>query len=199
MIIILILLCYFIGSIPFGYVIVKLISHIDIRTVGSGNIGATNAGRVLGKWGFITVFILDFLKGFIPVLLVRMYYGEKSYVLLLVALAIILGHMYTIFLKFKGGKGVATGLGIFTAISPLATLIGIIIFAIVALLSKMVSLSSILASIGIAIYLWISNSWIDLNITVTIIVIFIVYKHKENIKRICQGKENKIGVRIDKS
>ena len=198
MIFLLILLCYFIGSIPFGYIIVKLISHIDIRTVGSGNIGATNAGRVLGKWGFITVFILDFLKGFIPLFLIKNYYGE-NYVLLLAALFIILGHMFTIFLKFKGGKGVATGLGIFTAIDPLATLIGIIIFAIAALLSKMVSFSSILASIGVAAYLWISNRWTALNVIVTVIVLLIIYRHKENIKRICQGKENKIGVRIDKS
>ena len=198
MTILLILLCYFIGSIPFGYVIVKLFSHIDIRTVGSGNIGATNAGRVLGKWGFITVFILDFLKGFIPIFLIKNYY-EEGYVLLLSALFIILGHVFTIFLKFKGGKGVATGLGIFTAIDPLATLIGIIIFAIAALISKMVSFSSILASIGIATYLWISNRWTALNVIVTVIVLLIIYRHKENIKRIYHGKENKIGVRIDKS
>jgi glycerol-3-phosphate acyltransferase PlsY len=120
-------------------------------------------------------------------------------VLLLAALFIILGHMFTIFLKFKGGKGVATGLGIFTAIDPLATLIGIMIFATSALLSKMVSLSSILAAIGIAAYLWIFNSWTALNAIVTVIVLLIIYRHKENIKRICQGKENKIGVRIDKS
>lgn len=193
-----ILLCYFIGSIPFGYIIVKAFAHIDIRTVGSGNIGATNAGRVLGKWGFVAVFLLDFLKGFIPVLFFRLFYGE-SYVLLFISIAIILGHIYTIFLKFKGGKGVATGLGIFAALDPVATLLGAIVFGIVAFFSRMVSLSSMIASLCIAIYLWLFNNWMALNVTVTIIVFFIIYRHKENIRRILQGKEHKIGVRIDRS
>jgi glycerol-3-phosphate acyltransferase PlsY len=199
MIILFIFLAYIIGSIPFGYILVRCIAHVDIRTVGSGNIGATNAGRVLGKWGFISVFILDFLKGFVPIYLVKIFYGAENYFLPLVALAVTLGHMFTIFLKFKGGKGVATGLGIFTAIDPVATLVGILIFAITAFISKMVSLSSIIASISIAIYIWVYGSLFFLKITVTIIVLLIIYRHKDNIKRICQGKENKIGVRIDKS
>lgn len=198
MTIFLILLFYLIGSIPFGYIIVKLFAHVDIRAVGSGNIGATNVGRVLGKWGFIVVFVLDFLKGYVPIKIIYIYYGE-SYLLLLIAFSIILGHMFTIFLKFKGGKGVATGLGIFAALDPFATILGVIVFGLVALVSKMVSLSSIIASISITIYLWIFNSWIPLNITVTIIVLFIIYRHKDNIRRICQGRENKIGTRVDRS
>lgn len=198
MTIFLVLLCYIVGSIPFGYITVKLFAHIDIRTVGSGNIGATNAGRVLGKWGFLVVFVLDFLKGYVPIKIIHIYYGE-SYLLLLVAFSIILGHMFTIFLKFKGGKGVATGLGIFAALDPFATLIGVIVFGFVVILSKMVSLSSIIASVGIAVYLWMFSNWIPLNLTVTIIVLLIIYRHKDNIIRICHGTENKIGVRIDRS
>ena len=93
----------------------------------------------------------------------------------------------------------ATGLGIFAALDPVATLLGAIIFGVVAFLSKMVSLSSIIASFCIAIYLWVFNSWMALNLTISIIVLFIIYRHKENIRRILQGKEHKIGVRVDKS
>jgi glycerol-3-phosphate acyltransferase PlsY len=195
--IIIILLCYLIGSIPFGYIAGRLFKGIDIRSVGSGNIGATNVGRILGIRGFISVFLLDLLKGFIPVIIIKNYYPRDIF-LLLVALFIIIGHMYTIFLKFKGGKGVATTIGVFLALEPAGTFVALIVFLLTALVSKFVSLSSILAAISLAIYIWFVSNWLSLQIIATIVVIFIIYKHKENIKRIINGTENKIGVRVDK-
>ena len=115
--ILLVIAAYFIGSIPFAYIIVKLVKKIDIRTVGSGNAGATNAARVLGKWGFISVFLLDAFKGFLPVFISRHYYGE-SIITLVVAAVVVLGHTYTVFLGFKGVKGLATGAGVFLALAP---------------------------------------------------------------------------------
>lgn len=196
--IIILLLCYLIGSIPFGFIVVKLLKGIDIRTVGSGNIGATNVGRVLGKWGFISIFLLDLLKGFVPIIIVKRYYPE-SILLLLAVLFVIIGHMYSIFLKFKGGKGVATSIGVFLALEPVAILLALVVFFIVAVFSKYVSLSSICAAISLAISIWFLSDWLYLQILTLVIVIFIIYKHSGNIKRIIKGTESKIGVGIDKS
>ncbi|MDY6820783.1 MAG: glycerol-3-phosphate 1-O-acyltransferase PlsY [Deferribacterota bacterium] len=190
------LLCYLIGSIPFGYLIVKFFKGVDIRNVGSGNIGATNVGRLLGKKGFILVFLLDFLKGFLPIYLLSHYYPE-SYLLLISAMLVIFGHMFSLFLKFKGGKGVATSLGVFLALAPVGIILAVFVFLLVILLSKMVSLSSILSAFSAALFLWLTNPWFELNITVSIIVLFIIIRHKDNIKRIVKGEEHKIGVRID--
>ena len=131
--ILLIIAAYFIGSIPFAYIIVKLVKKIDIRTVGSGNAGATNAARVLGKWGFISVFLLDALKGFLPVFISLHYYGQTM-ITLIVAAVVVLGHTYTVFLGFKGGKGVATGAGVFCLMSnwfALKVLTAVIVFFVI--------------------------------------------------------------------
>lgn len=188
--ILLIIAAYFIGSIPFAYIIVKLVKKIDIRTVGSGNAGATNAARVLGKWGFISVFLLDALKGFLPVFISLHYYGQTM-ITLIVAAVVVLGHTYTVFLGFKGGKGVATGAGVFLALAPAEIGIGLVVFVIVFLATKMVSAGSILASITLLIAVCLMSNWFALKVLTAVIVFFVIFKHRSNIVRIIKGEENK--------
>lgn len=188
--ILLIIATYFIGSIPFAYIIVKLVKKIDIRTVGSGNAGATNAARVLGKWGFISVFLLDALKGFLPVFISLHYYGQTM-ITLIVAAVVVLGHTYTVFLGFKGGKGVATGAGVFLALAPAEIGIGLVVFIIVFLATKMVSAGSILASITLLIAVCLMSNWFALKVLTAVIVFFVIFKHRSNIVRIIKGEENK--------
>lgn len=188
--ILLIIAAYFIGSIPFAYIIVKLVKKIDIRTVGSGNAGATNAARVLGKWGFISVFLLDALKGFLPVFISLHYYGQTM-ITLIVAAVVVLGHTYTVFLGFKGGKGVATGAGVFLALAPAEIGIGLVVFIIVFFATKMVSAGSILASITLLIAVCLMSNWFALKVLTAVIVFFVIFKHRSNIVRIIKGEENK--------
>ena len=188
--ILLIIAAYFIGAIPFAYIIVKLVKKIDIRTVGSGNAGATNAARVLGKWGFISVFLLDALKGFLPVFISLHYYGQTM-ITLIVAAVVVLGHTYTVFVGFKGGKGVATGAGVFLALAPAEIGIGLVVFIIVFLATKMVSAGSILASITLLIAVCLMSNWFALKVLTAVIVFFVIFKHRSNIVRIIKGEENK--------
>lgn len=195
--ILILIFCYLIGSIPFAYVVVKLVKGIDIRQVGSGNVGATNVGRVIGKWGFISVFLLDMLKGLIPLLIINYYFPNDPLLLVLSATALILGHTYTIFLKFKGGKGVATAVGIFGALAPINLLIAAIAFGLAVLIFKMVSLGSILAAVILGISILFMDVSIHLKVFTIIIGVFVIFKHRENIKRIINGTESKIGEKVN--
>lgn len=189
-IILLILLAYFLGSIPFAYIIVRLVKGVDIRTVGSGNAGATNAARVMGKWGFISVFILDLLKGFIPTFIAMSSFGH-TWVPLVVGLAAVLGHTYTVFLRFKGGKGVATAAGVFIALSPVAASIALVVFLIVFFITRMVSAGSIMASIALFVAVIFLSDWLILKAFTGILAAFVIFKHRTNIGRIIRGQENK--------
>ena len=186
---ILCLLAYLCGSIPFGMLISKT-QNIDIREHGSGNIGATNVTRVIGKkLGFITL-IGDVLKGWIIVFLASQWF-EKPILIALAGFVVFFGHLYSIFLRFKGGKGVATGLGIFSFIMPLPTLFSSGIFILSLKLSGYVSLSSILAAISLpilGIFFKIPLPYIYL---ASIVGLFTLQKHHENIIRIVQGTEAK--------
>ena len=186
------ILCYNLGSIPTAFILAKKLKGVDIRTVGSGNVGASNAGRVLGKFGFITVLIIDTLKGFIPAFLLLRWYGETDYALI-GGIAVILGHTFTIFLDFKGGKGVATGLGVFLALAPLSTLIAAIVFGILLLAFRMISVSSMGAAVTLAIANWYIYDWLNLKYFTLIVVILIINLHRSNITRIMDGTENKVG------
>lgn len=183
---------YLIGSIPTAYIIVKLVKKIDIRTVGSGNAGATNAARVLGKWGFISVFTIDLLKGFLPTYL--LYYisaFESKEIALIMGIVLVLGHTYTVFLGFRGGKGVATGAGVFLALAPIEMGIAFAVFIITFLVTRMVSAGSILGSLALLISVLIMSDWFALKVMTAIVVLFVIFKHRSNIVRIFQGKENK--------
>lgn len=192
MIVAVIIACYLIGSIPTAYIVVKKIKGIDIRTVGSGNVGASNASRVLGKWGFVGVLTADALKGLVPVLVLKSVYGHSDYVLL-GAVAVILGHTFTIFLNFKGGKGVATGLGVFIALAPVSTLFAAVAFGIVIYAFRMISLSSITAAIVIAVSVWFTSGWDHLRYFTLVVAALVIFLHKSNIGRILNGTENKVG------
>ena len=186
---ILCLLAYLCGSIPFGMLISKT-QNIDIREHGSGNIGATNVTRIIGKkLGFITL-IGDVLKGWVIVFLASQWF-EKPIFIALAGFMVFFGHLYSIFLRFKGGKGVATGLGIFSFIMPLPTLFSSGIFILSLKLSGYVSLSSILAAISLpilGIFFKIPLPYIYL---ASIVGLFTLQKHHENIIRIVQGTEAK--------
>lgn len=195
---IILIIAYLLGSIPTSYLIGRILKKIDIRKFGSGNIGATNAFRVLGvKVGILTL-IIDVAKGFFAIQLGKyILENPDDLILIFIGLAVILGHIFTIFLKFKGGKGVATSAGVFIALIPIPVFITLVVFILTVLISKYVSLGSLLAALTLFItelIININNSFaeIEILILIFIITVFIIIRHRENIKRILKGNENKI-------
>ena len=190
----LILFAYFMGSIPTGVVLTKGFSKVDIRTQGSRNIGATNVYRTAGKKLGVLALIGDILKGVIPVVLAR---GtlESHFWIGAVALVAFLGHIYPIFLKFKGGKGVATGLGIFLALSPLPTLLAVIVFVLVVFRWRYISLGSLTASAAVVVFLALLDPHKIYIPFAFIVAALIFYRHRENLERLMEGRENKFGVK----
>ena len=179
--------CYLLGSIPFGYILTKIILKKDIREIGSGNIGATNALRTGNKLlGYITL-ILDILKAVIPLLYLKFYYLDYIY---LGSLCAFIGHVFPVWLKFKGGKGVATYLGILFCINYLLGLVFITIWIIIFLIFKYSSLSSILATLSIPIFhfFYLNN---DNYYFFIILFILIFYTHRQNVKRLINNTESK--------
>ena len=180
------LVSYLFGSIPFGYLFTKILLKKDIRSVGSGNIGATNVLRTGNKsLGYLTL-ILDIAKAVVPVIYIKFNYPDLVYIS---ALCAFLGHLFPIWLKFKGGKGVATFVGILISINIYYVLVFGIVWTLTFLISKYSSLSSLFASISIPIYLIIIN---QSNIIFFIIMfVLIFYTHRENIKRLINKEETK--------
>lgn len=186
---------YILGALPNGVWIGEYFKGIDIREHGSKNSGATNAYRVLGPKYGIMVLVADALKGFLPPFIANKFGVEGNYLLLIGMIAII-GHTLSFFLKFKGGKGVATSLGVFLFLIPKVTVTLFIIFVVVVAITKYISLGSIIASIMLPIltYFYSIGNGIDklpLLIMTTLIGAFVVYKHKSNIGRLLNGTENK--------
>ena len=180
-------ICYFIGSIPFGFILTKIFLKKDIRDIGSGNIGATNALRTGNKFiGYATLFF-DIIKAVIPVIYIKINFPEFLYI---ASLSAFLGHVFPIWLKFKGGKGVATYVGILFAINIYLGFVFIISWLITFGLSKFSSLSSLVASVSIPIYLLILAQF-DQVIFFTIMFILIFFTHRENIKRLINKEETK--------
>lgn len=183
------LLAYLIGSVPFGLLIAKTKGK-DIRTLGSGNIGATNVLRCLGKPLGITCFILDVLKGFLPAFLFPMLGKIDPSFGILFGAAAILGHNFPVFLKFKGGKGVATSAGVLLGVAPLAVGIGILCWAIVFFISGYVSLGSVIAAVIVALVGWLRYD-ITTAIALTLLGALAIWRHRSNIRRLLDGTENK--------
>lgn len=184
------LAAYLIGSIPFGYLIGKM-RGVDVRTVGSKNIGATNVYRTVGhKWGFLA-FFCDFLKGLAPTLLARSEYGMCNLVVC-VGLACVVGHTLTVFMKFRGGKGVATAFGMMMALIPVPALCAFAVFVVTVWLSHYISLGSILAATVLGVLVWVFPCILSMRIIATLIGVFVIVKHKSNIQRLLKGCENKI-------
>lgn len=185
----LILIAYLLGSIPNALWIGLLFCKIDIREYGSGNVGSTNAARVLGyKYGLLTL-VLDVLKSMIPVYFALSY--NNDIFLIAVASAAIFGHSYSIFLKFKGGKSVATALGVMVIIFPKAIPILLIVFLLVFFITKYVSLASILAAFSLPIVVFFIYHNNIYNIFCIIIALLVIYRHKSNINNLLNGKEAK--------
>ena len=190
------LAAYLIGGIPFGDLIGRL-RGVDVRTVGSKNIGATNVFRTVGKkWGLLA-FFCDVMKGFLPTLLAQ-HFVAVPHLPLCVAIACVVGHMLTPYMKFKGGKGVATAFGALIALMPATVGIAFALFAIVFACSHYISLGSCVAATSLAAMVWIpfldhaGYNDLPLCILVTLIAAFIVWKHRSNIGRLVRGTENKI-------
>ncbi len=189
------IIAYLIGSIPTGYLIVKIKTSQDIRTIGSGSTGATNVKRVLGKKWFFIVMFLDAIKGALPVLLSYYFVTKYSSIGLapvLSAIAVIIGHSKPLFLNFKGGKSVASGVGTILALSFPTGIIVAIIWAIIAYISKYVSLASIIAIWFSPLLMYIFNQPIAYIIYCILGAIYITYLHRENIIRLKNGCENKV-------
>ena len=193
--ILLILLGYLYGSIPFALVIGKVFYNTDVRESGSGNLGGTNAGRVLGKKAGISVIVLDALKAVIIFYLssyLSLKFNLNPDIRYIAGLACIFGHCYPIFAEFRGGKAVSTSLGYFLCIEPLYAVVAIVVFLLVLKISKYVSLSSIsTALIVLCITPFLAVS-ITAKLCMLIAVILLVYRHKDNIKRIKNHTESKI-------
>ena len=178
---------YLMGSIPFGFILTKIFLKKDIREIGSGNIGATNALRTGNKLVGYSTLILDIVKAIIPVIYVKMNYPELIYI---ASLCVFLGHVFPIWLKFNGGKGVATYVGILFSINILLGLIFVISWGVIFLISRYSSLSSIIGSLSVPLYLFITTEKSSVIFFVTMFVL-IFFTHRENIIRLKNKEESK--------
>ena len=193
MIVVLMIVAYILGSIPNALWIGKVFKGIDVREHGSKNTGSTNAARVLGaKLGILTL-ILDISKGAIPTLIATMLL-DSSISVILVGICAILGHSFSIFMKFKGGKAVATTVGVFIVLVPGAILLAAVIFFLVFGITRYVSLSSMIGAISLPIWIMIFYKNIPLTIFGIIIAILIIVRHKSNIQRLLNGTESKFSI-----
>jgi glycerol-3-phosphate acyltransferase PlsY len=184
---------YLCGSIPFAYIIEKGIKKIDLRSVGSKNIGTANVFRTAGAGAGIMTVVADILKGLIPVFFAALVDNSFFY-LTVVGSCAILGHMYTIFLNFKGGKGVATGLGVFFVLMPLPSLMALCVFSLIFIFSGYVSLGSIVASISFPVTSYFLGYSMEAVLSGFLMAILIICKHKENINRLKTGCEYKFRI-----
>lgn len=187
---IVILSAYLVGSISFSVLIGKLLKGIDIRDYGSGNAGTTNTLRVLGKGPAVLVLVGDALKGIASVA-IGLYFGNINYAVL-AGLAAILGHTYPVFFGFKGGRGVATGLGVIIMLTPYVSLIALGIFITIVITTRYVSLGSILGALSVPINMYIFHKPFPVFLLGIIAASFVIIRHRVNMVRLFQGKENKI-------
>jgi glycerol-3-phosphate acyltransferase PlsY len=199
-----VLIAYLLGSIPTGFLVAKA-RGVDIRTAGSGNIGATNVFRIVGKWAGILVLLADAAKGWLAVFVVAKliagcFYSAASpqaleWFAICAGIAAILGHNYTCWLHFKGGKGIATSAGVLVALVPVPLLISLGVWIVVFGLSRYVSLASISAAFVLPFASWAFAESLTLIVITAALAVLAIYKHKGNIKRLINGTENRITIR----
>jgi glycerol-3-phosphate acyltransferase PlsY len=194
-----VVLSYLLGSTPTAYIFAKAVMGLDIREHGSGNVGATNVARIMGKRVGMAVFILDFLKGMLSVTVIPVFLAgilsvsqppELTYILS--GTAAIVGHIWTIFLKFKGGKGVSTTAGVIAGIHPIIMLGGLVVWVIIFAIWKYVSVASIAAAISLPILAVVMAQDTAFVVFCCVVCLLGVYSHRANIRRLIQGQETKI-------
>jgi len=180
---------YFLGAIPFGYLIPRYRYRMDVRTKGSGNVGATNVLRVVGVLPGIIVLVLDALKGYISVNLTQAFSPQYIY---LSGLMAIIGHCWPVYLKFKGGKGVATTIGVLLGLNFMYFIYLIVIFLIVFAFTRIVSLSSLISVLSFPLIVYSRGKDVEAVPMLILYTVIIIYRHRENIKRLLQGEEKRI-------
>ncbi|MFN2499505.1 MAG: glycerol-3-phosphate 1-O-acyltransferase PlsY [Pyrinomonadaceae bacterium] len=198
-----IVVAYLLGSIPFGYLIVRTTRGADVRETGSGGTGATNVSRSAGKFAGVLTLLLDALKGAAAIAVARLLLGvsafsaNASWWIAVAAVAVLIGHIFPMWLGFRGGKGVATGVGVFLILSPLSVVAAAIVFFVIVLLTRYVSLGSIVAAIAVPIVILIDNSFTPdrdfqpVLFAAIACAALIVFAHRANIGRLFRGTESK--------
>jgi glycerol-3-phosphate acyltransferase PlsY len=207
--IIFVLIAYLLGSIPFGFLLIKYVftEGEDVRLMGSGGIGATNVTRRAGIKAGLLTYVFDVAKGFAAVMLMRQVEPDNYFWIGAAAVAAITGHIFPLFLKFRGGKGVATGVGVYLALAPYSVLITLVVWVVIVYFTRYVSLGSIIATAAVPLWTWLCyglllrDSSQHAHLPALIIIALagcalIVAKHHENISRLIRGNENKFGTRV---
>ena len=187
---------YILGSIPFGYILVRIFTGEDVRSSGSGNIGATNVARKSPALGIATL-LLDAAKGLAAVLLARAFFDgpHQSLIMTLAAFFAVFGHMFPVWLKFHGGKGVATSLGAFILLTPKSILCMVVLFLLIVVAFRYISLGSVVVAIAFPILAWAFHEYTDSRqlILIALISALVIWKHRQNIGRLFAGTETKLG------
>ena len=184
------LFCYVLGAIPNGLIFGKLIWKKDLRQYGSHNIGATNAWRVIGAKAGILIFLLDFLKGAVSVMLAKIIFDD-ALIMVVAGLMAIIGHSFSVFLKLRGGKGVATGLGVIAMMMPKVTATVFLLWLIIFAVTRYVSVASIAAAAMTPILAYVFDEPAEYILLGLAAAVFIIFRHKENISRLKKGRENR--------
>ncbi|HLI22141.1 MAG TPA: glycerol-3-phosphate 1-O-acyltransferase PlsY [Stellaceae bacterium] len=185
-------LAYFCGSIPFGLIFTRLAGHGDIRNIGSGNIGATNVLRTGNKKLAAIVFVCDFIKGFVPVFIAWRFGAEAAAA---AAVGAPLGHIFPVWLGFKGGKGVATGGGVLVAYCWPIALLAVLVWLVMAIVFRYSSLAAVTAAIAVPVYAWLMRPPGISPIAITVIALVVIWRHRSNLVRLIRSEEDKIGPR----
>jgi acyl phosphate:glycerol-3-phosphate acyltransferase len=187
---------YLIGAIPTSYVAGKVTKGLDLRQHGSGNLGATNAFRVLGWRVAVPVFVVDILKGWFPTAVFPLFDGAAgSGWALVYGAAAIVGHVFSIYVGFKGGKGVATGAGVFLALAPLAVLVGLAVWVSLVILTRIVSVASIVAAAVLPLAVLSTRGGDMVFLLSVVLALFVIYMHRANIGRLVRGEEHRFRAR----
>ncbi len=186
-----IVIAYLVGAIPFGYLLVRLTTGRDVRALGSGNIGATNVLRTTGRWLAIIVLLLDIAKGFFAVWCAQVLSGGSPLTMSAAALAVMAGHAFPVFLKFRGGKAMASCIGAFLCLAPVAMVVALAVFVLVVARSRYISLGSMSAAATLPVAVWLAGHppWAE-TAAAAIAGAFIIWRHRENIARLRAGTEN---------
>ena len=191
-------IAYLLGSVPFGYLLVRFFRKEDIRTTGSGNIGATNVVRSGAKGLGVATLVLDLLKAFIAVIIAKQIAPGNSDLAAAAGVVAVMGHIFPVWLRFKGGKGVASALGVFLALSPPTAACALFVFLVIAFTTRYISLASVLGAASVPFFAWhFSHAW-NIVLSFGLISFMVIVKHHSNIARLLMGTESKFGGKKEK-